>query len=507
MADRIIASRDRRFVQAVEQLTVCNPFLPERNQLEREALGDDYTETARPWNLYPEEVFRDPNIAALQARSAEVVERCRENMETCGSVSDEEVASYAALVNFYAYYRFRMVFDEYIDQAHRTGTARIKPAFVREYDAFVQHHLYKQGKMLPLPHDPTHIFAFGYQLRRAYYHIFGFVIGTSDYARRLRARIWQSIFTHDMGRYMRALYPRMADINTLITGPSGSGKELVARAIALSRYIPFDPKERQFSENFLETFYPINLTALSPTLIESELFGHRKGAFTGALQDRCGYLEACGPFGTVFLDEVGDVDPLIQVKMLRVLQTRGFQRLGDTETLKFEGKIMAATNKKLAEEMAEGHFREDFYYRLCADQVHTPGLKEILSENKEELEFLVGYIAHKVAGEQEAGALTDEVCVWIKRELGTEYSWPGNFRELEQCVRNILVHREYYPHMVQQCSPSLIDGVQGNRLSAAELMHAYTAQVYEEMGDYVKTAERLRVDPRTVKKHLNLPSH
>jgi DNA-binding NtrC family response regulator len=318
----------------------------------------------------------------------------------------------------------------------------------------------------------------------------------------LRARIWQSIFTHDMYRYLRALYPRMGDIITLITGPSGSGKELVARAIALSRYIPFDEKERQFTENFIETFYPINLTALSPTLIESELFGHRKGAFTGALQDRQGYLEKSGSCGTVFLDEVGDVDPVIQIKLLRLLQTRGFQRLGDTELLPFEGKIMAATNKDLVAEIENGSFREDFYYRLCADQVETPALKDILSGDGDELPYLVRYISEQVAGPAEADALTEEVCTWITRQLGPTYTWPGNFRELEQCVRNILVHREYHPHLVST-HRSITDEIESGHLSADALLKAYATRIYAEVGDYKETARRLELDPRTVKKYID----
>ncbi len=156
-------------------------------------------------------------------------------------------------------------------------------------------------------------------------------------AARLRAAVWQSIFTHDMRRYRRTLYEQIGDFTTLITGPSGTGKELVARAIGLSRYTPFDPKTLTFTEDFTGSFHALNLSALPPTLIESELFGHRRGAFTGALQDRRGWLEVCRPLGTVFLDEVGELDASIQVKLLRVIQTRMFQPLGDTTDRHFHG--------------------------------------------------------------------------------------------------------------------------------------------------------------------------
>src|ERR1700735_4625596 len=114
------------------------------------------------------------------------------------------------------------------------------------------------------------------------------IIGTPMPAARLRASIWQSIFTHDMRRYRRVLYRRMGDFPTLITGPSGTGKELIARAIAGARYVPFDAERMEFADAAGESFLPINIAALSPTLIESELFGHRRGSFTGAIGDRKG---------------------------------------------------------------------------------------------------------------------------------------------------------------------------------------------------------------------------
>jgi transcriptional regulator with PAS, ATPase and Fis domain len=111
-----------------------------------------------------------------------------------------------------------------------------------------------------------------------------------------------------MRRYRRLLFDRMTDISTLVMGASGTGKELVARAIGLSRYIPFDATRGGFVEDFEGSFIALNLSAMSPTLIESELFGHRRGAFTGAVADRVGFLEACPPLGTVFLDEIGELD-------------------------------------------------------------------------------------------------------------------------------------------------------------------------------------------------------
>src|SRR4030095_10393718 len=268
--------------------------------------------------------------------------------------------------------------------------------------------------------------------------------GGSQSAACLRAAVWQSIFTHDMRRYRRVLYKRMGDFTTLIMGPSGTGKELAARAIGLSRYIPFNPETLTFGEDFTAAFHPLNLSALPATLIESELFGHRRGAFTGAIQDRRGWLELCRPLGTIFLDEIGDLDAAIQVKLLRVLQTRTFQALGDTTDRHFAGKLIAATNRDLSQAMQDGHFREDFYYRLCSDLIVTPSLQEQLRESPEVLRELLLFIARRVAG-VEAEALAEEVETWIVQHLSRDYEWAGNIRELEQCVRNVLVRKEYRP--------------------------------------------------------------
>ena len=272
------------------------------------------------------------------------------------------------MVYYLVFYRFRHDFDKVIQRAIETGKEDQRITFFHRFAEDFDRFFRSSEFAVNVPYDYALLLAFGFELRRAYYHIFRFIVGTSAAAVQLRGQIWQSIFTHDMERFQRALYDRMGDIITLICGPSGSGKELVAQAIGLSRFIPFDGERLRFEEDFIRAFYPLSLSALSPTLIESELFGHRKGAFTGALADRPGYFEVCGSYGTVFLDEIGDTDAEIQIKLLRVLQTRRFQRLGDTEPQVFRGKVMAATNRDLEKDMQAGRFREDFYYRICADR-------------------------------------------------------------------------------------------------------------------------------------------
>lgn len=297
----------------------------------------------------------------------------------------------------------------------------------------------------------------------------------------------------------------MGDIITLVTGPSGTGKEIVAKAIGCSRFIPYYERKGQLVADFVRFYHGVNLSALSPTLMESELFGHRKGAFTGALADRSGYFEVCGQYGTVFLDEIGEVDASVQVKLLRVLQTRQYQRLGDTQTLSFKGKVMAATNRNLADEIAQGRFKEDLYYRLCADKVETLALRDIVQCDEAELAVLVAYVLERILGTAESASMLDSVMSVIVKGVGLHYAWPGNFRELEQCVRNIIVHGEYtgVGLIGSKTADSVVDCLAQHPLKLDTLIGRYVKAVYVRHGkNYELTGRRLGVDRRTVKKYV-----
>jgi transcriptional regulator with PAS, ATPase and Fis domain len=296
----------------------------------------------------------------------------------------------------------------------------------------------------------------------------------------------------------------MHDVTTLITGASGTGKDLVAEAIGLSRYVRFDPRGQRFEEDFGGAFHPVNLSALSPELIESELFGHRKGAFTGAVDDRPGWLEQCQAAHAVFLDEIGELSPAIQVKLLRVLQNRTFHRVGETTPRSFAGKVIAATNRDLEQEVQAGRFRRDFYYRLCSDLIHTPSLHEQLRDCPDELPRLVGFIARRLYPTA-AETLTKDVVRWIETQLGENYPWPGNIRELEQCIRNVLVRREYYPLREPAARPQdeFAGKVRNLQLSAEELLNDYCTLVYAQTGSFQATARRLKLDRRTVRQRID----
>jgi transcriptional regulator with AAA-type ATPase domain len=493
----LLTPAEQTFARAVSELVHCNPFTARRIELERQALGAEFTEAEADWNLHPDERHDNPNLLALERRLDEAAERVRRRLEKGAAATEAERALYEDMVFLSLYRRWRSDLDETVVSASAGVKASRPAALHRQIEqetarAFV-------GAASPSRAAVPHYFACAFQLRRAMHHIFDAIIGVSRPAARLRAEVWQSIFTHDMRRYRRLLFDRMTDFSTLVTGASGTGKELVARAIGLSRYIPFDARKGAFVEDFEGSFIPLNLSAMSPMLIESELFGHRRGAFTGAVADRAGFLEVCPPLGTVFLDEIGDLDAGIQVKLLRVIQTRTFQRLGETEDRAFRGKIIAATNRDLAAAMAAGRFREDLYYRLCSDLIRTPTLAEQLADAPDDLGNLLRHIARRLVG-AEADALAAEARDWIAANLGPSYAWPGNIRELEQCVRNVLVRGEYRPALPGAAEePRLGEQVEAGAFTAEELLERYCAIVYGASGSYEAAARRLGLDRRTVK--------
>ena len=501
----VVSDADRAFLRAVSKLAYCNPFLPERIECEHEALGDDFSEAEPVWSMRVNDPERPrANLTKISERLEAVCEAMRALMLGGTSVSERDLELYETGVLFWLYRKHEETFHAAIVAELETKTEQPRFDFYADFLRDWQHYFQLSNTDSRFGQDPAHMFASFFQLRRAFHLIFRYIVGTSMPAARLRAAAWQSIFTHDMRRYRKMLYERLGDITTLITGPSGTGKELVARAIGMSRYIAFDPKKKSFVGNFSIAFHPLNLSALPSTLVESELFGHRRGAFTGALEDRRGWLDICQSWGSVFLDEVGDLDSSIQVKLLRVLQTRTFQALGDTKDKSFQGKIIAATNRDLAAALHRGDFRTDFYYRLCSDVIVTPSLREQLIESPQVLREMIIFLARSLAG-PEAEGLADEVENWIAKNLGPDYPWPGNIRELEQCVRSVLIREEYYPprtptHTVRE---QLIASIADGSLNADELLSRYCTLIYSQTRSYEETANRLKLDRRTVRKKVD----
>jgi len=352
----------------------------------------------------------------------------------------------------------------------------------------------------PMWGNPGHLFSCFYQLRRAFLCLFQEIVGGSAPIRSLRMRVWESVFTQDMLSYQQWMHQSVGRFPTLVLGPSGSGKEIVARAIGLSRFIPYDSQSGQFASEPRDSFRPVNLSALTETLIESELFGHRKGSFTGAIRDHAGIFETAGMHGTVFLDEIGEVPESIQVKLLRLLQSGEFQAIGSENRSFYEGKIIAATHRDLGAEMRAGRIREDFFYRLCGDQVTTVALHEILASSPDEIIGSVHYICSKLFGPEGARELASRVVDTLREQVPQNYDWPGNFRELEQAVRNVIVRNEYVPVLRGKESNTIGTVFENTEVSLAQWSSTYARKAFENAGSYREAARRLEIDQRTLKK-------
>jgi two-component system response regulator HydG len=245
--------------------------------------------------------------------------------------------------------------------------------------------------------------------------------------RKLRTRIERTAeFSGIIGKdpQMQNIYRLIEDIaptdaTVLIEGESGTGKELVARAIhrqSLRRNKPF---------------IVINCSAYPSTLLESELFGHEKGAFTGAIRQKSGRFEQADD-GTVFLDEIGEIAPAAQIKLLRILQSQKFERIGGEKTLTVDVRILAATNKELLQEVQKGSFREDLFYRLNVIPMHLPPLRK----RRNDIPLLARHFLRRFAVEQnkEIQDFSSETM-----RLLLNYPWPGNVRELENSIEDSAV--------------------------------------------------------------------
>ena len=239
-----------------------------------------------------------------------------------------------------------------------------------------------------------------------------------------------------------ALQVARRDSTVLVTGESGTGKELLAKAI------------HQNSLRSAKPFVTINCGAITETLIESELFGYRKGSFTGALADRMGKFEAANE-GTVFLDEISDMTPSLQVKLLRVIQEREIDKIGYPHPIKVNVRILAATNRSLRNLIEDGQFRDDLFYRLSVVTLNLPPLRE----RKEDIPLLAEHFLGKYCGRYNLPLIAvDEDALKIL----TEYNWPGNVRELENVIEHLvvlgkgeLIRAKHLPAEIREAKPRI----------------------------------------------------
>lgn len=282
-----------------------------------------------------------------------------------------------------------------------------------------------------------------------------------------------------------------SDASVLITGPSGSGKELIAHLI------------HENSERAKKPFVAVNCASIPDTLIESELFGHEKGAFTDAHSLKQGLTEIADG-GTLFLDEVGDITYLVQPKLLRFIETGTFRRVGGTVEMSVDVRIISATNKDIEREVEEGKFREDLLYRLNVVHVEVPSL----SQRREDIPLLVEHFLQKKQRAHRAKKISPEAL-----KLLTDYDWPGNIRELENVIERAAIlatGEEITPEFIALSSKSKSPDLRriSTRLSLAELEKIHIENVLKANGfNRTKSAQALGISLKTLYlkiKHYNI---
>jgi DNA-binding NtrC family response regulator len=476
-----LSNEDRDFFALVSAAAFSNPFGQEREDIDRR-IADQYA--GQGADLARSLRHLESRLAALESK-----QRCR---ITLYDEPDRGALEHAIL--FDVFHRFTGELDRTIE--HQLASERPAPApFFRDVESVLVSRGFERAAAV-------RFFAIFYQMRRAFYFIERTLLGQSASMRRLRQSLWNNVFTYDVRVYEKCLLNRMEDFSTILLGETGTGKGTAAAAIGRSAFIPYVPEKGAFAESFTKTFLAINLSQYPASLIESELFGHKKGAFTGAIAAHEGILSQCSAHGAIFLDEIGEVSVPVQIKLLRVLEDRHFSPVGGHERKRFQGRVIAATNRPLDALRREGAFREDFYYRLCSDVLRVPSLRERLAERPDELDDLLPHVLKRMAGEG-ALALADVVRATILADVGPDYDWPGNVRELEQCVRRALMTRHYVP--APRAAPAdpterFAAAIAGGSLDARELVETYCALLYERHGTYEKVAGIAKLDRRTVKR-------
>jgi len=307
-------------------------------------------------------------------------------------------------------------------------------------------------------------------------HDFEDIVGESAALRLALARVGQVAPTNS---------------TVLLLGPTGSGKELFARAV------------HERSRRQARTLVRVNCAALPPTLVESELFGHEKGAFTGAVSTRQGRFELADG-GTIFLDEIGDLTPDVQVKFLRVLQEGEFERVGSSQTRKVDVRVIAATHQDLEAAVADGRFRADLFYRLSVYPIRLPSLQERVQD----IPLLVWFFVHR--HQRDLGRRVTEIPSQVMDTL-QRHHWPGNVRELENVVERAMIASD--GHVLRLDTPLAFTGTTSSSVemrAGAELLHdverAHIAAMLERCGWRINgkgnAAERLGMHPNTLRFRL-----
>lgn len=476
---------ERDFFKKIRNAVFANPFAPDRFQIDVSAAG--LTRPASSGEVLAQ-------LIAKVGETIEIVEKRQQTSRFKLPTEDQELLQYGKL--FHVFHLFCDTIDEHIREQVSKGNERCSVHFAKDLLALLSRYGFSKTQ-------GVRFLELFFQMRRAFYFI-SKIQGSSECVMKLRKALWNNVFTKSIQLYEEHLWNRMEDFSTMILGETGTGKGMAASAIGRSGYIPFDQKSNAFRESFAKTFVSINLSQFQEQLIESELFGHRKGSFTGAVDSHNGIFHHCSRYGAIFLDEIGDVSTHIQIKLLRVLQERLYTPVGSHKPEKFRGRVIAATNQSLDQAREDGRFRNDFFYRLCSDIIEVPPLSRRIAENPNELEELIRITVTRILG-CESDQITTEMHKTISKSQPKGYSWPGNIRELEQCVRQMLLNGKYHwqnPKDYESMGEKMAAQISKGEFTAQELLSFYCNFHYKKLGTFEAVSQLTELDRRTVKKYI-----
>ena len=499
-----LAHDEREFFSLVMNAVQANPFSEARQKTDLKIAGL-FDDVSRP-------VVLDATISEVKKRIARLIQEGRADIRAYRE-PDKTIMTATFLFDFF--HSYCDVFDQHILQQVKAYRAENWEPLPISFSGQALSDLAGKGFSRK---EALHFFSLSFQLRRAFFFIDQGLVGRSPCMIQLRESLWNNVFTSDLQFYNQYLWNRMEDFSTLILGETGAGKGTAANAIGRSGYIPFDEKKKRFSESFTKSFVALNISQFPENLIESELFGHKKGSFTGAVEEHKGVFSQCCPHGSIFLDEIGEVSVPIQIKLLKVLEERQFSPVGSRDTIRFKGRIITATNRSYGDLKNPSILRKDFFYRLCSDIIAVPPLRQRLQEDPAELGDLLENRVTRIVNDAPKSLVT-MLKNTIVNQLGARYPWPGNVRELEQYVRRILLSRD--GNIIREAETlrppaetvdfSRNSGGAGiseiaarmseGRVTAQDVLKAYCFYLHETLGNFGEVARRTRLDRRTVKKY------
>jgi DNA-binding NtrC family response regulator len=507
----------RQMLARIAQLALMNPFDPRRLALARAVV---------PYGLRPERLPGDELLDA-QYRLLDVVSRVADRIGDPAVASPEDLAMYRAAA-IYA------LWDE-----HRDGIqalVRADGVEVPFWDKFVATYgrLRLDQADLGVP-APGHLLALMVQWWRNVAIISKSLPGNAPCVVALRVAVFRANMGPDLCTYAAGLYRCMDEIPVLITGETGTGKERVATCIGQGGYIPFDEQKRCFVMPYRTAMHVKNLSTVPHDLLASELFGQKRGSFTGATADRVGLFAIVVAYGSLFLDEIGEIPEWVQVMLLRPLENREIVAVGDTQPREILGRAIFATHQDLEAKCAAGEFRADLLERMNGVRIHLPPLRNILAESPEELwRYVKGFLTdRKITDAARRDVWTQQIVTYIRKEMAG-HGWTRNLRELRHLTERFLLSEGTMPkpkvvpaplgpvmqaasaeeeESVASRAPMTVampsSGFFGPRakrgeLQAEDLLRAYVTEVYvlNDM-NLAETARITGLDWRTVRKLID----